>query len=166
MNGTTSKPKMVHLNKLVEDSINLLSEMANNKSIKVIDQLPENCLILADENQVDVVIRNLISNAIKFTPENGLITLEAEEMEEFWKINVRDTGIGMDEKTRKKIFRENANITTYGTNNEKGTGLGLSLCREMVEKNRGKIWVESTLKKGSTFYFTLPKITKKYRKAS
>ncbi len=166
MNGTVTKPKMVNLNKLIESSINLLSEMASNKSIKIMDQLPKECLILADGNQMDIVVRNLISNAIKFTPQNGLITLEAEEMEEYWKVKIRDTGIGMDEKTRKKLFRENSNITTYGTNNEKGTGLGLSLCKEMVEKNRGKIWVESTPKKGSTFYFTIPKITKKYRKAS
>ena len=164
MNGTVTNPKMVNLNKLVERSMNLLSEMAGNKSIKIMDQLPNECLILADENQMDIVVRNLISNAIKFTPSNGLITLEAEEMERFWKVKIRDTGIGMDKLTKKKIFKESSNITTYGTNNEKGTGLGLSLCKEMVEKNKGKIWVESTPLKGSTFYFTTPKITKRYRK--
>ncbi|MEM1257917.1 MAG: tetratricopeptide repeat-containing sensor histidine kinase [Bacteroidota bacterium] len=166
MNGTVTKPKMVNFNKLVESSINLLSEMASNKSINIMDQLPKECLILADEDQMDIVVRNLISNAIKFTPDNGLITLEAEEMEKCWKIKIRDTGIGMDERTRKKLFKDNSNITTYGTNNEKGTGLGLSLCKEMVEKNKGEIWVESIPKKGSTFYFTIPKITKKYRRAS
>ena len=166
MNGTVTKPKMVKLNKLVHGSMKLLSEMASNKSIKIMDQMPENCFILADEDQVDIVIRNLISNAIKFTPENGLITLEAEEDGNYWKVKIRDTGIGMNEKTRKKLFQENSNITTYGTNNEKGTGLGLSLCKEMVERNKGKIWVESKPKKGSIFYFTVPKITKKYRKAS
>ncbi|MEO0572680.1 MAG: tetratricopeptide repeat-containing sensor histidine kinase, partial [Bacteroidota bacterium] len=166
MNGTVTKPKMINFNRLVESSINLLSEMASNKSIKIMDQLPKECLILADENQMDIVVRNLISNAIKFTPKNGLITLEAEEMENYWKVKIRDTGIGMDEKVRKKLFKENSNSTTYGTNNEKGTGLGLSLCKEMVEKNSGEIWVESIPKKGSIFYFTIPKITKKYRKAS
>ena len=166
MNGSVRKPKMVNLNRLVEANVNLLSEMANNKSIKIIDHIPKNCLILADENQVDVVIRNLISNAIKFTPDNGLINLEAFEEGKFWKIKVRDTGIGMDKKTSKKLFKDNASVTTYGTNNEKGTGLGLSLCREMVEKNKGTIWVESEPKKGSAFYFTVPKITRKYLKAS
>ncbi len=97
------------------------------------DKLPNECMILADENQMDIVVRNLISNAIKFTPSNGLITLEAEEMERFWKVKIRDTGIGMDKLTKKKIFKESSNITTYGTNNEKGTGLGLSLCKEMVK---------------------------------
>jgi len=165
MNGTVTKQKIVYLNKLVKSSIDLLSEMAGNKSIKIINQIPEDCLILADENQLDVVIRNLISNAIKFTPENGLITLEVDDADKYWKVKIRDTGIGMDKKTTNKLFQENSNITTYGTNNEKGTGLGLSLCKEMVEKNKGKIWVESVPKKGSTFYFTAQKITKKYRKA-
>lgn len=165
MNGTVTKPKMIDLNKLIELSTNLLSEMANNKSIKLINQLPEECLIHADENQLDIVIRNLISNAIKFTPKDGLITLEAEEMEKFWKVKVKDTGIGMDEKTRNKLFKDNTNITTYGTENEKGTGLGLSLCKEMVEKNKGEIGVESEPQKGSVFFFTVPKVVKKYLQA-
>ncbi len=166
LNGTVSRPKMVSINKLVASNVNLMSEMANKKSIKIIDQIPENSLAFADENHIDVVLRNLLSNSIKFTPKNGLITLEAEEDSEHWKIKVRDTGIGMDESTQQHIFSENSNITTYGTNDEKGTGLGLYLCQEMVVKNRGRIWVESTPKKGSTFYFTLPKVTKRYQKAS
>jgi signal transduction histidine kinase len=72
----------------------------------------------------------------------------------------------MDQATVDMLFDKNSNVTTYGTNNEKGTGLGLSLCKEMVEKNKGKIWVESTLRKGSTFHFTLPKIKQSYPKAS
>ncbi len=166
LNGTVSRPKMVSLNKLVESNINLLSEMAKNKSIKIIHRIPENTLAYADKNQIDVVIRNLISNSIKFTHENGLITIEAEEENYHWKIRVRDTGIGMDEKTLEVLFAENSNRTTYGTNDEKGTGLGLSLCKEMVAKNKGEIWVESTPKKGSTFFFTIPKVTKTYQKAS
>ena len=166
MKGTISKPKMVNLNTIVSSNISLLSEMASNKSIKIIENLPEECLVLIDEDQIDIAIRNLISNAIKFTPRDGLITIDAEEIEKHWKIKIRDTGIGMDKNTLSKLFIENTSITTYGTNNEKGTGLGLSLCREMVEKNNGKIWVESEPKKGSTFYFTIPKVTKKYLKAS
>lgn len=166
MNGIIAKPKNVRLNTLVVTNINLLSEMAEQKKIKIINQLPEECLILADNNQIDVVIRNLISNAIKFTQNHGLITLEAEEIGHYWKIKVKDTGVGMNETTKNNLFKNNSNISTYGTNNEKGTGLGLSLCKEMVEKNSGQIWVESTLQKGSTFFFTLPKATKSYRKAS
>ncbi|WP_262420310.1 tetratricopeptide repeat-containing sensor histidine kinase [Flagellimonas meishanensis] len=165
LNGVITKAKNVQLDKLVENNISLLSEIAASKSIKIMNQLPENPLIWADQNQIDIVIRNLLSNAIKFTPENGLITIEAEEKTNMWQIMIRDTGVGMDEEMQKKIF-EDTNITTYGTNNERGTGLGLSLCKEMVLKNKGEIWVESVQRKGSSFYFTVPKGEKKYQWAS
>ncbi|GMN05437.1 hypothetical protein MTsPCn5_08250 [Croceitalea sp. MTPC5] len=166
MNGTVTRPKINSIHKLVERNIQFLSELAAVKSIKIINQVTENAMGYFDENHIDIVIRNLISNAIKFTPENGLITIEAEENKAVWNIRVRDTGIGMDNDVMQKIFSDNSNITTYGTNNEKGTGLGLSLCKEMVLKNKGEIWVESLPKKGSTFYFTIPRVVKKYKKAS
>ncbi len=166
LNGVMTNPKRVSLDKIVTNNFQLLSELANNKSIKLINQLPENPLIWADQNQIDIVVRNLLSNAIKFTPENGLITVEAEETKDMWQISVRDTGVGMSEEIRKKIFKSSTNVTTYGTNNEKGTGLGLSLCKEMVLKNNGKIWVESVARKGTTFFFTVPKAEKRYQKAS
>ncbi|MEC7263846.1 MAG: tetratricopeptide repeat-containing sensor histidine kinase [Bacteroidota bacterium] len=166
MNGVVTKPRRVSLDKIVSNNFQLLSELANSKSIKLINQLPENPLIWADQNQMDIVVRNLLSNAIKFTPENGLITVEAEEKKDMWQISVRDTGIGMSEEIQKKIFKSSTNITTYGTNNEKGTGLGLSLCKEMVLKNNGEIWVESVARKGTTFFFTVPKAEKRYQKAS
>ncbi|MEZ4811314.1 MAG: tetratricopeptide repeat-containing sensor histidine kinase [Allomuricauda sp.] len=165
LNGVVTNTKSVSLEKLVSSNISLLSEIASGKSIKLINQLPENPLIWADQNQIDIVIRNLLSNAIKFTPENGLITIEAEEKGDMWQIMVRDTGVGMDEEMQRKIF-EDTNVTTYGTNNERGTGLGLSLCKEMVLKNKGKIWVESVPRKGTSFFFTVPKGEKRYQKAS
>ena len=142
----TTKPKRLSLDKLVSSNIKLLSEIASGKSIKIINQLPENPLIYADHHQIDIVVRNLLSNAIKFTPENGLITIEAEEQRDMWEVIIRDTGVGMNKEIQKKIFESTANITTYGTNNEKGTGLGLSLCKEMIQKNKGDIWVESILR--------------------
>ncbi|WP_318308225.1 tetratricopeptide repeat-containing sensor histidine kinase [Flagellimonas crocea] len=166
LNGVVTKPKRVSLSYLVVNNIQLLSELASSKSIKIINQLPENPRIWADNNQIDIVIRNLLSNAIKFTPENGLITIEAKEIEDMWQISVRDTGIGMTSEVQKSIFKNSSNITTYGTNNEKGTGLGLSLCKEMVQKNKGEIWVESVPRKGTTFYFTVPKSQNRYQKAS
>lgn len=166
MNGVVTKPKRISLSYIVINNIQLLSEIANSKSIKIINQLPDNPRIWADNNQIDIVVRNLLSNAIKFTPENGLITIDAKEKEEVWEISIRDTGVGMNEEMQKKIFESSSNVTTYGTNNEKGTGLGLSLCKEMVLKNNGTIWVESTVRKGTTFYFTVPKAEKKYQKAS
>lgn len=166
LNGVVTKPKRVSLSYLVNNNTKLLSEIAKSKSIKIINQLPENPRIWADNNQIDIVIRNLLSNAIKFTPENGLITIEAEEKGDMWQISVRDTGIGMTAEMQKTIFKDSSNVTTYGTNNEKGTGLGLSLCKEMVHKNNGEIWVDSVPRKGTTFYFTVPKAQNKYQKAS
>lgn len=166
MNGVVTKPKRISLSYIVINNIQLLSEIAKSKSIKIINQLPDNPRIWADNNQIDIVVRNLLSNAIKFTPENGLITIDAKEKENVWEISIRDTGVGMNEEMQKKIFESSSNVTTYGTNNEKGTGLGLSLCKEMILKNNGNIWVESVVRKGTTFYFTIPKAEKRYQKAS
>ncbi len=166
LNGVVTKPVRVSLDKIVVSNVQLLSELAGSKSIKIINQLPENPFIWADQNQIDIVIRNLLSNAIKFTPDNGLITIEAEEKSDMWQVSIRDTGIGMNEEIQKQIFKNSTNITTYGTNNEKGTGLGLSLCKEMVLKNKGEIWLESVPRKGTTFFFTVPKAEKRYQKAS
>lgn len=165
MNGATTKPRIIPLENIVEENINLLSEIATNKSIKITSQLTPNTMAWSDANQIDIVIRNLISNALKFTPKDGMITVKSIEKNKHWEISVRDTGVGMDRETQEKIFDDNSNITTYGTDNEKGTGLGLSLCKEMVEKNGGTIWVESYLRKGSTFFFTVPKASKEYQKA-
>ncbi|MGB6152356.1 MAG: tetratricopeptide repeat-containing sensor histidine kinase [Pricia sp.] len=165
MNGAVTKPRVVPLSSVVKDNMHLLSEIAETKSIKLVSQISTGTLVWSDGDQIDIVIRNLISNALKFTPENGMVTITAQEKRKFWQVSIRDTGIGMDEKTVEKIFAVNTNHTTYGTNNEKGTGLGLSLCKEMVEKNGGTIWVESLLRKGSTFHFTVPKAKKSYRQA-
>lgn len=166
MNGAVTKPSAVALESLVVENINLLTEVAKNKSIKIKNEIGENVTVWTDSNQIDIVIRNLISNALKFTPENGIITLRAEEHKDQWQISVQDTGVGIDKPTIEKLFTKSSNVTTYGTNNEKGTGLGLSLCKEMVEKNNGSIWVESKLRIGSCFYFTLPKGQDKYSQAS
>ncbi len=166
LNGVVTKPKRVSLSNLVNNNIQLLSEVANSKSIKIINQLPENPRIWADSHQMDIVVRNILSNAIKFTPENGLITINAVEKAGMWQVSIRDTGIGMTAEMQRSIFKDSSNITTYGTNNEKGTGLGLSLCKEMVLKNNGEIWVDSVPRKGTTFYFTVPKAVNRYQKAS
>jgi len=165
MNGAVTKPSLMALESLVSENIKLLSEIAKKKSIKIVSELAENTLTWSDSNQIDIVIRNLISNALKFTPQNGMITISARERDKLWEVSIRDTGVGMDKITVKNLFEKNSNITTYGTDNEKGTGLGLSLCKEMVEKNGGSIWVESALRKGSSFFFTLPKREKSYSRA-
>ncbi|MFZ6012772.1 MAG: sensor histidine kinase, partial [Bacteroidota bacterium] len=110
----------------------------------------------AHKNSVNTVVRNLISNAIKFTPEGGRITLNVQQTATDVQVSVADTGVGMTPEILQKLFRIDTKHTTKGTANEKGTGLGLILCKEFIEKNGGRIWVESKLEKGSIFYFTLP----------
>lgn len=166
MNGSTTKPAVVDLENIASINIKLLSEIALSKSIKVINKIEEHTMVWSDPNQIDIVIRNLISNALKFTPKNGSITVSAFEQNEYWEVSIQDTGVGIDQETQDKLFIKNSNITTYGTDNEKGTGLGLTLCKEMVENNKGTIWVNSILNQGTCFKFTLPKSKKIYEKAS
>lgn len=166
MNGAVTKPKITDLEHIVEENIALLSEIASSKNIKIINRVESNTLTWSDCDQMDIVIRNLLSNALKFTPINGMVTIGANEKTKYWEFYVRDNGIGMNEETMGKIFSKGETHTTYGTNDEKGTGLGLSLCKEMVEKNNGAIWVNSALNKGSSFYFTIPKTQKNYKKSA
>lgn len=166
MNGAVTKQESVALENLVLENINLLSEIAENKNIKLVNKISANTMTWSDRNQIDIVIRNLISNALKFTPEHGRVTIAAVEKNEHWLISVKDTGVGMNKATIVSLFEKNSNLTTYGTNNEKGTGLGLSLCKEMIENNNGSIWVESDLRIGSCFYFTLQKSKKIYSRTA
>ncbi len=163
MNSNVTKTEVFKVKGLVTENMDLLSEIAGNKSITIVNEIPSDVCIWADVNQIDIVFRNLMSNAIKFTEDYGVIVIGAIEKEDTWLFYVRDTGIGMDLETQEKIFMQNTRHSTYGTHNEKGTGLGLNLCKEMIQKNNGTIWLESVLGIGSCFYFELPKETKKYK---
>jgi signal transduction histidine kinase len=103
-----------------------------------------------------MVLRNLISNAIKFTHSGGQVTISSLEVNGFVEIRVSDNGIGIADNEIEKLFRIDVKVSNRGTANERGTGLGLILCKEFVERSGGKIWVESQLEKGSNFIFTLP----------
>jgi len=127
---------------------------SKNISITYIEEVPTK--VVADANMVKTILRNLISNAIKFTNNNGEIKVIAEQDSNAVTITVSDNGIGMAEQNKNKLFDCITLLTTEGTNGECGTGLGLPLCKEFVEKHGGKIWVESELGKGSDFKFTLP----------
>ncbi|MFT6994828.1 MAG: signal transduction histidine kinase [Maribacter sp.] len=166
MNGSTTSPGISSLEHIVEENIGLLSEIASSKSITLINKIEPNTITYSDSNQIDIVIRNLLSNALKFTSEKGMITIGAVQKSQYWEVHIRDTGIGMNEETLGKIFNKDSTYTTYGTNDEKGTGLGLSLCKEMVEKNNGIIWADSAVNKGSSFYFTIPKAKKEFKRSA
>lgn len=150
------KPTYVNLEKIIDDNINLLRENAFKKNIIIDKDLLGIEKVYGDQNMISTIIRNLLSNAIKFTPENGIITISAEMGRDSIKISVRDNGIGIDKENINKLFRIDTSFTTNGTSNESGTGLGLILCKEFVEKHKGKIWAESSEGKGTTFSFTLP----------
>lgn len=157
MNGSITKPEINNIRPLIEESIALLFEKADAKKIKIINDINFDVITWSDRNQIAIVIRNLISNALKFTPENGEIHITAVQNKKKWQFSFKDNGVGMNAETLQLVFNTSDPFTTYGTQNEKGTGLGLGLCQEMVEKNGGTIWAESTLETGSCFYFTIPK---------
>ena len=104
---------------------------------------------------IKIVLRNLITNAIKFTPQNGSIQISSTLADGFVTIAVHDTGIGIKDKDKPKIFSFTSH-TTLGTGNEKGTGIGLKICKDFIELNKGRIWMESTEGEGSTFYVSIP----------
>jgi signal transduction histidine kinase len=141
---------------IAEETINLLEGDAQRKNIKLESLIDQNITVFADEHMLKTICRNLISNAIKFTSENGAIRIQSKLTESQVKITVSDTGVGISSEDIPKLFRIDTNITTKGTSNETGTGLGLILCKEFIAKHKGEIWVESEIDKGSEFKFTLP----------
>jgi len=153
----TLEPHPLDLTEIGNKVYDLYENSANQKEIKLINALENNVTLFADENAVFTTLRNLVSNAIKFTPHGGTIKYSSKVIEnKFCKITIKDSGIGMDEKTLNKLFKIEVHHTTLGTNKEKGTGLGLLLCKDLVEKSGGKIWVESKTGQGSKFIFTVP----------
>jgi signal transduction histidine kinase len=153
------KQETVDLNALLHQNRNLLNTQASNKGISIIYDNNDPVPVQAHKHSVNTVIRNLISNAIKFTPEGGTITLKTEQREGKIKISVQDTGVGMEPAIIQKLFRIDTKYSTTGTAHEKGTGLGLILCKDFIEKNGGTIGVESEPGKGSIFFFYLPVTT-------
>ncbi|MDP3432032.1 MAG: PAS domain-containing sensor histidine kinase [Bacteroidota bacterium] len=149
------RPVPVILKKLVGEVVEMLIENANSKLITIINCIPENLIIQADEDMLKTIFRNLVSNALKFTSANGKVEIEAVSTIHSIEISVKDTGTGIKQEDIGKIFKIGAGFSKRGTGNEKGTGLGLMLCKEFVEKHGGKIWVKSEEGKGSTFTFSI-----------
>ncbi len=153
--GIKPNPISLDINLIAENSMQLLSETARQKDIVVSNLLPIYARAIVDSDHLDIIIRNLLSNAIKFTPKGGWVSLSAEEHEDTWVMAIKDSGVGMSPEKVPTLFDSEKNQSTRGTNNEKGTGLGLLLVKELVEKNGGKITVESKINEGTTFYIRL-----------
>ena len=149
-------PQIFSIGNLVNEAILLADSAASNKNITISSTLTEDFKIYADRNMINTVLRNLISNAIKFTTRNGKIVLKVSILDNAVLIVVSDTGIGIVPEKMQKLFNINEKVYSDGTEDEKGTGLGLILCKEFVEKHGGTIWVESEVGKGSDFKFTIP----------
>jgi signal transduction histidine kinase len=150
------KPETFSISRILEDNKSLLHAQAQHKNINIQYAAEQDVLVQAHKNSVTTVVRNLISNAIKFTPPGGTITLNAISRDNEVVVSIADNGVGMSQEIIAKLFRIDTKYTTKGTAEEKGTGLGLILCKEFIEKNGGRIWVESEPGRGSVFYFTLP----------
>jgi len=158
------KPDLIQLLPVVEESLAIMLEPAKNKGIEIACNIQNDLMVVADRNILQTIIRNLVSNAVKFTPKGGIISILAKSKDDkSVEISIKDSGIGMNSGMVDNLFRLDAQTNRKGTEGEPSTGLGLLLCKEFVEKHGGKIWVKSEEENlpaskagGTTFYFTIP----------
>jgi two-component system sensor histidine kinase/response regulator len=158
MDNFERSAKKFHLKDIVAYEVECYHEQAVLKGIKLVDNVPDDITASADPNSIRIVIRNLITNAIKFSRNDDTIEINAGQQDEHTHIiSVRDTGTGMSEDQLHKLFKSKVNSDT-GTNNESGTGMGLLFCKDLIEKCHGRIWVTSKQGHGTEFFFTLPSV--------
>ena len=149
-------PEFFVLSRLVSEIVELFNDASKQKSISITIQISRSFPVVADRAMISSMIRNLISNAIKFTFPGGGVTISAEQKNHETTVAVQDNGVGIDNDDLQKLFRIEETHSTSGTQNERGSGLGLLLCKDFAEKHGGKIWVKSEKGVGSTFFFSLP----------
>jgi len=143
------------LRELAQESIDLLKPTALEKDISLTNKIKK-ATAFADREMIKTVIRNLIANSVKFTPPGGKVDVSSRKQGNMVRVTVTDNGVGMSKDQAEKVFSLDQKTSTTGTAGEEGTGLGLPLCKDMLERNGGHIWVESNPGKGSRFHFTLP----------
>lgn len=146
----------IELKSITDEVLQLQNSNALNKKVKIEDFTEKDLKVNADRNSLETILRNLTDNALKFTPAGGSVSIISELSGDSVYIRVKDTGIGIDEKDLENIFRLDKKVISKGTNDESGTGLGLYVCKEMAEKMNGRLEVESTVGKGTTFTLVLP----------
>lgn len=156
MQSLKPKPELFNIQDVFRNKMSLVEQKVEQKRIVLIDESRRD-FVYADKSMVEIVVQNLITNAVKFSRVADVITISNSDLNGKSLICVEDTGVGISPENVDKLFK-NGSFTTRGTDNEKGTGLGLSICKELVELNKGRIWVESTLGMGTKFYVELPKI--------
>jgi len=159
--GMDFVPEKLNLKEKIESCIDVLTESARKKRIELTFSIPDEMEVFADNHMIDAIIRNLVSNSVKFTPAGGKINVAAVySNNHFIEIKISDSGIGMTPELKNKLFMINEKTSRNGTEGELSTGLGLLLCKEFIEKHNGKIWVESEVGDGSIFSFTIPESSK------
>lgn len=151
-----AQPMEFELKRIIDNSLGVLRSMAENKQLNIQTNYDAELKLYADPQMIETVIRNLLNNAIKFTPENGHIEISAIKLDNYVKINIKDSGVGLSDEDLQNLFKIDSKVKRKGTNQEDGSGLGLILCQEFVEMNSGYISVISSPGKGSTFIITLP----------
>lgn len=157
------EPENLDLGEIIRSVVDLSFSSAENKKIEIVNNVIQNSTVYADKNMLDTVTRNLLSNSIKFTNENGKIEISLYTVEDYYIVEIKDNGVGIKDTTIDKLFKIEEQISTPGTMKESGTGLGLLLCKEFIDINRGDIWVESVYGVGTSFKFSIPKsISAKY----
>ncbi len=150
------EPRSFNLGEMVENIIATHEAKSNEKEILVMNNVPSDLIVFADMNMIDTVLRNLLSNAIKFTPKGGRVEINTRSNENYVEVSVADTGIGIPDEMIPQLFKIGAKTSRSGTEGETSTGFGLILCKELIDKHLGNIWVESQVGKGTKFYFTIP----------
>jgi PAS domain S-box-containing protein len=150
------QPENLKINQLVKNIFTLYAQNFKSKNININNSTKSDHLIFADKSMTETILRNLISNSIKFTNPGGTVSVSSKIEKELMIIQVKDSGVGMESEDIEKLFKGQITISTKGTSKESGTGLGLIICKEFVEKQKGKIWVDSKKNEGSTFNFSLP----------
>lgn len=155
-NEMKHRPKNVIISDLIAESTEIYKNNFEKKNILFSTEVKDRIIAYCDPDMIKTIIRNLLSNAIKFTKPNGEISLKTNIINNYVHIAIKDSGIGIDESTIGKLFLIEEKFSTEGTMKEKGTGLGLILCKELIEKNEGEIWVTSEPEIGTTFTFSLP----------
>lgn len=151
------QPEEINLNNFIQHSLIMPFEVAKNKDITIDINVPNDAFIVADKNMLETVLRNVVSNAIKFTEAKGLITVTCQSDISGLTIQITDNGIGMSEKTLSSLFQQNTIVPKLEVIHDRGLGLGLLLCKDFIERHNGKMWAESTLGTGSTFFIFIKK---------
>ena len=155
-NQTNFAPEVCSLEPVIQSAVSVYAEKANRKQISVVRFASESMAVFADKNMVATILRNLISNAVKYTPNSMRVYIKAYQQGSECIVSVENQGAGIPPDDLPKLFKKTEHLTTYGTNGETGSGLGLVLTKDFVEANHGRIWVENDFGKGCTFLFALP----------